>query len=223
MISASALRQLAPWAAQLSDAEREYARQGVTLRAFSQGSFICCQNQSFNFWACVSDGLLKLRTLSPEGKEVVLVGMHAGGWFGEGSVIRNEPRRYDAVALRDTTLALMDRPTFMRLFEDSPAFSHFLVHQINERLAQFMGLVEHDRMLSPTARVARGLASLLNQALYPEVGRELDITQEEVGLLAGVSRPVANQALKTLHNEGLLALGRGGIAIHDLERLQNYG
>ena len=38
-----------------------------------------------------------------------MAGLTAGAWFGEGSMLKSELRRYDVVALRDTRLALMDR------------------------------------------------------------------------------------------------------------------
>ena len=34
-------------------------------------------------------------------------------------MLKQEPRRYDVMALRDTRLALMDRSTFFWLFENS--------------------------------------------------------------------------------------------------------
>ena len=39
----------------------------------------------------------------------LMAGLRAGAWFGEGTVIKAELRRYDLVALRDTQLALMRR------------------------------------------------------------------------------------------------------------------
>jgi DNA-binding GntR family transcriptional regulator len=59
--------------------------------------------------------------------------------------------------------------------------------------------------------------------LYPEVGAHIDITQEELALLAGVSRQVANKALQSLEEAGLLRLERGGITVVDLVALGNYG
>jgi CRP/FNR family transcriptional regulator, cyclic AMP receptor protein len=43
------------------------------------------------------------------------------------------------VALRDARLALMDRSTFLWLFENSVGFNRFLVGQLNERFGQFIG------------------------------------------------------------------------------------
>jgi CRP-like cAMP-binding protein len=149
--------------------------------------------------------------------------MRTGVWFGEGSLLKNEPRQYDLVALRDTRLALMNKNTFFWLFENSAAFNRFLVRQFNERLGQFIALVEYDRSLDGTARVARAIAWLFNPVLYSDKGRHLAISHEEIGLLSGVSRPVAGQSLKRLENEGLIRMEHGSLTIVDLERLRVYG
>jgi CRP/FNR family cyclic AMP-dependent transcriptional regulator len=51
----------------------------------------------------------------------------------------------------------------------------------------------------------------------------LEITQEEIGALSGISRQNANQCLKRLEREGLLRLEYGGVTIVDLERFRSYG
>jgi CRP/FNR family cyclic AMP-dependent transcriptional regulator len=83
--------------------------------------------------------------------------------------------------------------------------------------------VEYGRTLDATARLARSIASLFNPILYPETARHLDVTQEEIGALTGISRQNANQCLKKLQKQGLLTLEYGGVTILDLERLRHYG
>jgi CRP-like cAMP-binding protein len=94
--------------------------------------------------------------------------------------------------------------------------------QLNERLGQFIGMVENERLLDPDTRVARCLASLFNSHLYPGIERLVQISQEEVGLLSGSSRQRANQALQVLEKEGLLRVDYGGIRILDLDGLRRF-
>ena len=97
------------------------------------------------------------------------------------------------------------------------------MRQLNERLGQFIGLVEYGRTLDATARIARSIASLFNPILYPDSTTHLEITQEEIGALSGMSRQNANRALNKLEREGLLRLEYGGVTILDIERLRGYG
>jgi DNA-binding GntR family transcriptional regulator len=95
--------------------------------------------------------------------------------------------------------------------------------QLNERLAQFIAMVEIQRLLEPDARVARSVAALFNPVLYPAMGPDVQISQEEIGYLAGVSRQRVNQALHVLESSGLLKVEYGGIRILDLEGLRSVG
>ncbi len=223
MISAARLREIAFWSADLSEQEFEHARRGIVEKAYGKGAYICHRGDRFDSWAGVTEGLVKLSTVSRNGKAVTLAGLRAGGWFGEGTVLKNEVRQYDLVALRDTRMALMDRSTFLWLFENSVGFNRFLVKQFNERLGQFIALVEYDRMLDAPARLARNIASLFNPALYPGLGMHLQVSQEEIGLLSGISRQMANKSLQILESKGLLRVEHNGITVLELERLARYG
>lgn len=223
MLESEHLRRIATWSRQLEGDAFERARRATSERKVPAGACPFAEGGRYEHWPGVVAGLVKLCRRSEDGREVTYTGVHAGGWFGEGTVIKGELRRYEVVALRDTTLALIDRPTFLWLFENSTAFNRYLVGQLNERLGQFMGLLENDRLRDPVGRVARALASLLNPVLYPDTGPHLVISQEEVGLLAGVSRAVANQSLKALASTDVLRLEYGGLTVKDPERLRSYG
>jgi CRP/FNR family cyclic AMP-dependent transcriptional regulator len=223
LIAEDHLQRIAAWSRELDKREIEVARAGIVEKSFAANESIVVRGDRFDYWAGVVTGLVRMGIVSRRGKATTFTGLTAGAWFGEGSVLKNEARRYDLVALRETRIAMMDRTTFLWLFENSVGFNRFLVGQLNERLGQFIGLVEHGRTLDATARLARGIASLFNPILYPDTTRHLDITQEEIGALTGISRQNANQCLKRLGKQGLLKLEYGGVTILDLERLRHYG
>jgi CRP/FNR family transcriptional regulator, cyclic AMP receptor protein len=223
MIARDQLLRIAVWSRDLSEREIDVARGGIVERAYGANESVFVRGDHFDYWTGVVSGLMRIGMVSRGGKATSFTGLTAGAWFGEGTMLKSEPRRYDVVALRDSRLALMDRGTFFWLYEHSVAFNRFLVTQLNERLGQFIALVEYDRTLDATGRLARSIASLFHPILYPEPNRYLEITQEEIGALSGISRQNANQCLKRLEKEGLLRLEYGGVTIVDLDGLRSYG
>lgn len=223
MIAAEQLKSFAHWARELSEEELERARKGIVLRSFGKGGYIFHVGDRFEHWTGVVTGLASIGMVSSKGKATALIGVPSGGWFGEGTVLKDEARRYDVIALRDTQMALMNRATFLWLNENSVAFNRFLVRQLNERLAHFIALAEYHRLLDSTARVARNIAWLFNPVLYPRRDMQIEITQEEIGMLSGVSRQVANKSLKTLEGKGLVQLEHSGLTVLDLNGLSRYG
>ena len=210
------------WARELTADELDRARRGVSEKTFSRGSYVCHRGDRLDYWTGVVSGLVKISAISVTGKAMSFAGVGAGGWFGEGSVLKDEPRRYDLVAIGETRLAMLSRPVFMWLFENSTGFNRFLVRQLNERLGQFIATIEHDRILSPKTRVARHLAWLFNSVLYPDTRTHIDIGQEELALLAGLSRQAVSKALQSLESERLLSVEHGRIVVHDLDGLLDY-
>ena len=223
MRSLQEMLALSPWTRGLSAEHLSRVRAAIMVREFEAGNTVCRKGDPASAWLGVIDGLVKLHSLSPSGKSVTFAGIPAGGWFGEGSVLKGEALKYDIVALRDSRIALMPETTFRWLLDTSIPFNRFLLTQLNERLGQFIGMVEHDRLLEPDARVARTLAALFNPHLYPVTAAHIQISQEELGYLAGASRQRVNRALQVLATAGLIKVDYGLVTVLDLNGLQRYG
>ncbi|MGE0279448.1 MAG: Crp/Fnr family transcriptional regulator [Rhizobiaceae bacterium] len=213
----------AVWASQLSADELERAVRGVSERRYAKGTYICHRGDRLEYWTGIVTGLVKVSSIARSGKAITYAGFGAGGWFGEGTILKNEARKYDLVAIRETHLLLMNRTTFDWLYDNSVGFNRFLVQQLNERLAQFIAVTEYDRLLAPEARVARHLSWLCNPILNPDVHGRIEITQEELALLAGVSRPIVNRGLQTLQDSGLIAIEHGVLHVLNVAGLGSYG
>lgn len=210
------------WASMLAPEHRQKVEQDITERCIPAGAYVCRKGAKVDYWMGVIDGFLKMSSVSPEGKTVTFSCMLAGGWFGEGSLLKTETRRYDVVALRNTRVAFMPRTTFNWLLDNSIPFNRFLLQQLNERLSLFISLVEYDRMLDPDTRMARCLAAMFNPYLNPGGNMQLQISQEEIGYISSVSRQRANQSLQLLEKKKLLTVDYGGITILDLAGLRSF-
>ncbi len=186
------------------------------------GAYICRKGEAVDSWLGVLEGLVKMMISTPDGRTSTFTGIPAGGWFGEGSLLKTEPRRYDVVALRETRVVRVPRGTFEWLLNTSIPFNRFLLVQLNERLGQFIGMLETQRLHGPDGRVARCVAQLFNPILYPGIDRKLEVSQEEIGYLSGISRQRVNRALRKLQQAGLLRVEYGAIVIEDLEGLRGY-
>ena len=211
------------WAQALPAEDFARAREGTIERLVPTGGYVCRKGEPVDHWHGVIEGLVKMPSDWLTGKTASFTGIAAGGWFGEGSVLKDEPRRYDMVALRDSRIACMRRETFHWLLDNNIAFNRFIIHQINERLSLFIGLLESHRLLDADARVARTMAALFHPVLQPGIDSRIAISQEEIGYLAGISRQRANRALRTLEDAGFLTTEYGGITVLDLEGLRRFG
>ena len=186
------------------------------------GDVVCRIGKAPTYWFGVVQGLLKMSADNAQGDSFTYAGLSAGGWFGEGTVIKREPYRYNVQALRPSVVAGLPIDSFHRLLEQSIGFNRFVMNQLNERLGQFIAAREIDRMTNPDIRVARSLAALFNPVLFPGVGEVLQITQQELAYLVGLSRQRVNVALQRLVTQGWIKLAYGGVRVLNLNALRSH-
>ena len=74
----------AQWALHLSPEFRRRVVAETAIRNVAAKSYICRKGDPSEYWIGVLEGLVKVASVSPEGKAVSFIGVPAGGWFGEG-------------------------------------------------------------------------------------------------------------------------------------------
>jgi CRP/FNR family transcriptional regulator, cyclic AMP receptor protein len=219
-ISIDELLSHSPWWVAIGEAAQQQVRSDMVERAIAAGAALGHDGQTQHHWFGVLEGLLKWSINAADGRTVTLGGQSVGSWFGEGTLLRGQPRQADLVALRASRVAMMPFETFDWLRRTQPAFNEFLLQQINERLHWFMGNFAAHRLLDADRLVARALVGLVHPLLNPRGARHLMISQEELANLAAVSRQRCNESLVAMKRAGLLQLDYGAVGVLDLEALQ---
>lgn len=210
-----------PWLHLLVGEERERAVAALLVGDALPGDYVCRIGRDVTYWFGVVEGLLKMSNDHADGSSMTFAGLPPGGWFGEGTAIKREPYRYNVQALRKSKVAGLPIETFHWLLDHSIGFNRFVMHQLNERLGQFIAAREIDRLGNVNLRVARSLAALFNPVLYPGVGEMLRITQQELAYLIGLSRQRVNEALSALQLQGAIRVEYGGLRVLDLQALRS--
>jgi CRP/FNR family cyclic AMP-dependent transcriptional regulator len=210
------------WSANLTQEQLARVQQDAFQRSYSAGALICHRGTPADQWIGVIQGLVKVDTVSKDGRATTFAGVPAGCWFGEGAVLKDEPRPYSVVALRDSEVVLIPRSTFEWLLDNSHSFSRFVIDQLNARCGYYVGLVGNLRLHKASARVAFCLSELFNPQLFGVTDLTLGLSQEEIGRLSGLSRQNTNRALHELADAGLLTIEYGSVRILDVTGLRDF-
>lgn len=206
-----------PWFIRLPMADQLQVSDQVVRIQGKKGDVMLAANAPVEGWYAVFSGLVKLQSAPVMGRSSTFLGVACGDWFGEGSALKTEPRRYEVIALRDTELLCLPLPAFDRLRASSMEFNQFLVQQLNLHLSQAMALIEASRIRTPEQRVALSLSRL-----FWNRSRKVNLSQDELANLVGVSRQTANQALKSLAQRGLVNLEFGRVGIPNDDALSKF-
>lgn len=172
----------------------------------------------------VTSGRVRLSILSSEGRELSFAHASAGAVFGEIAMLDGGQRTADATAVGKVEAMVLAQGAFRRLLETTPEFAHaiitFLCVRLREADLQLEGVALH----RIEVRLARYLLSLCAQVAGANsdddtVTVDLGMSQSELALLLGASRPKVNGALMVLEDQG--AVTRDGNKVRcDLAELR---
>src|SRR5437764_12235053 len=84
---------------------RRYAKDDVVFHADESGDVFCL----------IREGRVKVTMISPEGKEIILSMMGPGDFFGEMSLLDNEPRSATVIAMETLDLVTIWRSDFLQI------------------------------------------------------------------------------------------------------------
>ena len=93
MISPEELRAIASWSRDLSEAEFEEARRGISFKSYGKNASICHVGDRLESWTGVAEGLVKMTTTSKSGKTATLAGLRAVVPFDTEMVLTQRPVR----------------------------------------------------------------------------------------------------------------------------------
>ena len=208
--SASRFISAQPWFGSIPTNLQKQLCSEVSVMQGDKGAVMLAAGSRVEGWHAVLAGLVMLQSPASKKRSSAFIGVPDGEWFGEGSAMKPEPRRYNVVALRPTNLLCLPLPLFATLRETSLAFNQFLVLHLNMRLGQAMTIIEAGRTQSTEHRVALYLSRLFWRST-----RRLNLTQDEIGQLAGLSRQTVNKVLHLMEGQGIVSLDFGRVAIVD--------
>ena len=163
-------------------------------------------------------------SLGAGAKEAVLIVLPPPVWFGEVSVFDNSPRTHDAHAAGPTTLLQIPHDGLVLWLHQHPQHWRDLALLMADKLRLAFVTLEEQAVLPAPVRLSRRLVQMAQG--YGQIQtqgtsrRTLQLTQEQLSLMLGISRQTTNGILNDLKERRILDVQRGQLEILDLPALQ---
>jgi CRP-like cAMP-binding protein len=170
----------------------------------------------------VLEGRIRLSVLSAEGRELSFAHAGPGELFGEIATLDGGERTAGATAIGAVSAMILPQKALNDLIDNNPKVARAAIRFLCQRLRDTDQKLEAIALHRIEVRLARLMLSALklqgDVAKTGEARLDLGLSQSEVGLLIGASRPKVNLALTALEDMG--AISRSGSAyVCDLEIL----
>lgn len=211
-----------PLFASLDVAGRTAVAEALRENKFTSGQAIFSRGDDGSEMYVVTKGRVRISVLTADGKELSFAHAEAPSVFGELAVFDGRPRSADATAVGNVEALVLTKAAFLRLLATTPALAEAAIKFLSARLRDADAQLEAIALHSIESRLARYFLSAAQatdtSGDKDQVTIHLPISQSELALLVGASRPKVNAALVLLESEGAITR-KGQNIVCDIEAL----
>jgi len=218
-MSLPATLRAVPLFSQLRDSDLELLTRLLVPRDFPKNGVIRFGHDPCDTFYVVMSGQVKVMLIAEDGREVVLSLVGAGDFFGEMTLLDDEPDAASMIAMEESKLLVLRRDDFRRCIRELPDMSFGLLRAMAGRLLEADHKIGGLMLLDVTGRVAHFLLELASRQQDDDL-RSLP-THQVIAQMVGSSRETVSRTMSSLTARGWLVAIDGGVRIADREALES--
>ena len=175
---------------------------------YPRGSTIIFAGEKSDSIFYITKGSVTVIIEDDNGREIIVAYLNEGDFFGEMAMLGEGTRTAWVKAKTECEVAEMGYRKFIELSQRDTDMMYKLTTQLAHRLGKTTQKVGDLAFLDVTGRVARALLDLSTEpdAITHPDGMQIKITRQEIGRIVGCSREMVGRVLKTLEEQGLVAV-----------------
>ena len=209
----------------LSDADLNAVVTEMREANFSSGQVVFARGDAGREIYLVIKGRVRLSVLTAEGRELSFAHAEAGQIFGEIAVLDGGERTADATTVTKMTALTLSKVALQRLIESNIGLREGVIRFLCSRLRDADQQLEGIALYPIEIRLARFFLAAARQKEGPDVegnvSLSIPISQSELALLIGASRPKVNAALALLESSNAIERGEGGVFTCNIDLLED--
>ena len=202
----------------------ELLKQVALERVFEPKQTVVMQGEPPHAFYYITEGLIQSSITLPEGAENKIMIYYPGIFFGLPNFFAEVPRMVTFTAVKYSRVYIIDRATYSICCKLCPDFKDLLLVSMAEDASLLMeqacnrSLMNTDYNLARfiCRQISRGHQSVKHGVMY------LELSQDFIAGVLGLSRVAVNRALKKFERNGWLKLGYRSIAIVEPEQIQAF-
>lgn len=202
-----------PLFAQLREGDIQRIMQAARHRTYPKNSVIVFEDDPGDALYVVESGQVKLVLIAEDGREVILSIRKKGDFFGEISLIDDEPRSAHVIAMEDSRLLVLRREDFQRCLQEMPQVAIGLLRALCKRLRQADSKIGSLVLLDATGRVAHLLLEMADENDAFTIHQRL--THHMIAQMIGASRETVSRTMRDFVAKGFIEVTRKTVTIRD--------
>jgi CRP/FNR family transcriptional regulator, cyclic AMP receptor protein len=206
------------WFARFPASVRADLLAKVTWHRFEAGETIYNQGDDALGLYAIAEGQAKVVGRGTDGQRALISLIHPGEWTSFLPMIDGLPQPFSMIASRPSVVALIARADLEAIVMHDLVSVRLFTAPSTAMLRYVYDYLIETNQRPPLRLVAQRLYDLARCTFHPSTNpRDFvdDVSQDDMALATGLSRPTVNRAIKELAAEGLIKIGYRKIAIID--------
>lgn len=162
----------------------------------------------------ILEGEVKCYCSDEQGKEVILNILGPGEYFGELSLVDDEPRSASVMTLKPTKAMIISKQSFKQCLADNSELAFNLIRNLTRQVRGLTDSVKNLALMDVYGRVARTLLDLAHEVDGKQV-IEQKLTHQDIANMVGASREMVSRILKDLSRGGYITIDKKSITINE--------
>ncbi len=180
------------------------------LRDHPEGGVVVSHEDTGDALFVLVRGKVKVVLYGESGREIILsIFKSPGDFFGEMSLLDNEPRSATVIAAEASRLLVLSRKDFQAHIENHPRTALRVLTELSRRLRRADAVIGNLALLDVYGRLAgklRELAAAEGEEIDDGILLRQRPTQAEIAATIGTSRETVSRALSDLARRGDIAM-----------------
>jgi len=199
---------------ELEPSDASLLTEHTHTRTYPANSILINEGDDTDSLYVILEGEVKAYASDENGKEVILNILGPGEYFGELSLVDDEPRSASVMTLKPTKAMIISKQNFKHCLSENSELAFNLIRNLTKQVRGLTDSVKNLALMDVYGRVARTLLDMAHDIDGKQV-IEQKLTHQDIANMVGASREMVSRILKDLSRGGYITTDKKSITINE--------
>lgn len=182
----------------LEEQELSIVAELTSQKTVQKNTLVISEGDISSSMYLIKEGKVNVTLANEEGKEMILATLQQGDNFGELSLLDDDPRSANVIALEKCVFIVLQRADFYQLLKQNSTIAIGVIKYLCQRVRFITSIAQSLALLDVYGRLVKLLLSLSAPGKDGKLVASLPLTHKEIASRVGSSREMISRILSEL-------------------------
>ena len=198
----------------LEEKELSIIAELTTKKTVLKNTLVVSEGDTSNSMYLIKEGKVNVTLTNEEGKEMILTTLQQGDNFGELSLLDDDPRSANVIALEKCVFIVLHKADFHQLLKQNSTIAIGVIKYLCQRVRFITNIAQSLALLDVYGRLVKLLHGLSTPGENGQLVISLPLTHKDIASRVGSSREMISRILSELEKGQYLTIENKIITIN---------